>query len=84
MPRNLRHFHELWHESQTGRSRQFFGDQDVDPEITQLLQVVAALRAVRPVTARAEFVSDLRGRLLVAARNSASTSRSAASHPENE
>ena len=64
VPRNLTHFHKLWHESRAGRLTQFFGDQDVDPEVAQMLQVVAALRAVPLVTARTEFVKDLRGRLM--------------------
>jgi len=64
VPRNLRLFHKLWHQSQTGQSGEFFGDQDVDPEVTQMLQVVAALRSVPPVTARTEFVRDLRERLM--------------------
>lgn len=56
-------FHRLWHESQKGPRAQFF-DQDVDPNIAQVLEVVAALRAVPPVSASAEFVKDLRARLM--------------------
>lgn len=63
-PQNLVHFHTLCHDGQTGRSTRFFGDQDVDPEFAQLLPVVAALRAVPPVTARTEFAKDLRERLM--------------------
>lgn len=76
VPRNLTYFHKLWHESQTGRSTQLFGDQHVDPEVTQLLQVVAALRAVSPVKARTEFVKDLRERLMAEAINRDSRSLS--------
>ena len=54
----------LWHESQTGRSTRPFAIQDANPEVAQLLQTVAALRAIPPVTARAEFVNDLRERLM--------------------
>ena len=72
VPWSLAHFHKLWHESQTGHLPQVFGDQHVAPEITQLLQVVAALRAVSPVTARTEFVKDLRERLVAEALNRAS------------
>lgn len=64
MPRNLTPFHKLWHQSQTGRSAQFFEDQNMDPEVAQMLQVVAALRSVPPVTARTKFVKDLRERLI--------------------
>lgn len=63
-PRDLVRFHKLWHESQTGRSTQFFGEQDLDPAVAQLLQAVAAFRAVPPVTPRTEFVRDLRERLM--------------------
>lgn len=85
VPRSLAQFHRLWHESQTGRSTQFFGDQHVDPEVTQLLQVVAAVRAVSPVTARTEFVKDLRERLMAEALNRASRSLSAVTaYSENE
>lgn len=64
VPRTLTHFHKLWHESQAGRSTRFFDGRDVDLHVTQMLQVVAALRALPPVTARAEFVKDLRERLM--------------------
>jgi hypothetical protein len=64
LPRNLTPFHKLWHQSQTGRSAQFFEDQYVDPAVAQMLQVVAALRSVPPVTARTKFVKDLRERLI--------------------
>lgn len=50
VPRNLVRFHTLWHDSQTDQSTRFFGDQDLNPAVAQLLQVVAALRAVPPVT----------------------------------
>jgi len=78
VPQNLAHFHKLWHESQTGRPTQFFGHQDLDPELARMLQVVAALRAVPPVTARKEFVKDLRERLMAETLNRASRSLSAA------
>lgn len=74
VPRSLAQFHKLWHETQTGRLTQFFGDQPVDREVTQLFQVVAALRAVSPVTARTEFVKDLRERLMAEALNRANRS----------
>lgn len=67
----LMHFHKAWHQSQTGRLTQLLGDQHVDPAVMQLLQVVAALRAVSPVTARTEFVKDLRERLMSEAPNRA-------------
>lgn len=72
VPRNLTHFHQLWHENQIGQPTPFFGDQDTDPEVTRLLQMVAALRAVPPVTARTKFVMDLRARLLAETLNRAS------------
>lgn len=85
VPRNLTHFHKLWHESKRGRSTQFFGDQHVEPEVTQLLQVVAALRAVPPVAARTEFVKDLRARLMLETLDRASRPLSAATaHSEDE
>lgn len=73
VPRNFTHFHTLWHESQAGRSTQFFGDQDVNPDVAQMLQVVAGLRAVPPVKARTEFVKDLRERLMAETPHHAST-----------
>lgn len=85
VPRNLTHFHRLWHENQTGRSKQFFCDQDVDPEVAQMLQVVAALCAVPLVTARTEFVKDLRERLMTDTLNRANHALSAATaHSEDE
>ena len=36
----------------------------LDPSLDQLIGVVAALEAVRPVSARPEFVADLRARLM--------------------
>lgn len=77
VPRSLAQFHKLWHESQTGHLPQVFGDQHVAPEITQLLQIVAALRAISPVTARTEFVKDLRERLMAEALSRASRTLSA-------
>lgn len=68
VPRDLMHFHALWHESQAGRSTRFFCEPDVDPEVARILQVVAALRALPPVTARPEFVRELRERLVDEAR----------------
>lgn len=89
VPRDLMHFHKLWHEHQTGRLTQFLGDQHADREVTQLLQVVAALGAVTPVAARTEFVKDLRERLMAGARaealNPASRSLSpVAAHSDDE
>ncbi|GAB3769872.1 hypothetical protein GCM10027600_25260 [Nocardioides ginsengisegetis] len=59
-------FHRVWHETQADGSTRFF-DQDVNPDIAQVLEAVAALRAVPPVSARAEFVEDLRARLMAEA-----------------
>lgn len=84
VPRNLTHFHRLWHKSQMGRSTPFFGDQDVGPEVAQVLRVVAALRAMPPVTAAPEFVRDLRERLMAETLSCASGSLSAAvAHSED-
>lgn len=81
----MTHFHQLWHESQTGQSTPFFGDQNANPEVTRVLHMVAALRAVPPVRARAEFVKDLRARLVAETLIPASGRLSvAASHSENE
>jgi hypothetical protein len=66
------HFHALWHESQAGRTTGFFREPDVDPEVARILQVVAALRALPPVTARPEFVRELRARLVNEALSRAS------------
>ena len=82
MPQTLTHFHKLWHESQTGRPTQFFGKRDLDPELAQLLHVVAALRAVPSVTARTEFVKDLRERLMAETLIHAGRSPSAATAAE--
>jgi hypothetical protein len=76
-PPGLMHFHKAWHESQKGRLTPFLGDHHVDAEVTMLLQVVAALRAVAPVAARTEFVNDLRERLMSEALNRAKRSLSA-------
>ena len=84
VPRNLTHFHKLWHENQTGRSTQFFGDQDVDPEVAQMLQVVAALRAVPLVTARTEFVKDLRERLTDTLNRANHALSASTAHSEDE
>lgn len=84
VPRNLTHFHQLWHESQSGQSTPFFGDQVADPEVTRLLQMVAALRAVPPVTARTEFVKDLRARLVAELLRASGRLSAVASRSENE
>lgn len=85
LPRDVRHFHKLWHDNQTGLSTRFFGDQDVDPPVSRLLQVAAALRAVPSVTARPEFVRDLRGRLMAGTSSRhLSSLATVASHSENE
>lgn len=84
VPRNLTHFHKLWHESRAGRLTQFFGDQDVDPEVAQMLQVVAALRAVPLVTARTEFVKDLRERLTDTLNRANHALSASTAHSEDE
>ncbi|MEZ0577821.1 DUF5667 domain-containing protein [Nocardioides sp. MH1] len=43
----------------------------LDPAVAELLEVVGALRSAAPVEARAEFVSDLRSRLVVEAARQA-------------
>lgn len=67
VPRSLLHFPRWWHERQASQSTQFFDDPQVDTDVTQMLQVVVALRAVSPVMARTEFVKDLRERLMAEA-----------------
>lgn len=56
-------FHREWHATQEGRGRQFW-ETVRDPSLDQLARVVAVLEAVRPVSARPEFVADLRARLM--------------------
>jgi hypothetical protein len=62
VPRDLTHFRKLWQSQPVGH--RLFAIQDVDPAVAQLLQMMATLRAIPPVTARAEFVYDLRERLM--------------------
>lgn len=58
-------FHREWHASQEGRGRHFW-ETVREPSLDQLARVIAALEAVRPVSARPEFVADLRARLMAA------------------
>jgi hypothetical protein len=59
-------FHRDWHDAQAGRGTRFFAEAtDTDePSLEQVLTVIAALRAVPMVSARPEFVADLRERLV--------------------
>src|SRR5688500_16286514 len=56
-------FHCEWHATQQGRGRQYW-EAAPEPSLDQLARVIAALEAVQPVSARPEFVADLRARLL--------------------
>jgi hypothetical protein len=59
-------FHREWHATQEERGRHFW-ETVRDPSLDQLACVVAALEAVRPVSARPKFVADLRARLMAEA-----------------
>lgn len=66
-------FHREWHATQQGRGKQFW-ESVPDPSREQLGRVIAALEAARPISARPEFVADLRARLMAyAAASNAST-----------
>lgn len=66
-------FHREWHATQQGRGKQFW-ETVPDPSPYHLNRVIAALEAVRPISARPEFVADLRARLIAhATANNAST-----------
>jgi hypothetical protein len=65
-------FHREWHANQQGRGKQFW-ETVPDPSREQLDRVIAVLEAVPPISARPEFVADLRARLMAdAAANNAS------------
>jgi hypothetical protein len=59
----LRAFHREWHATQAGHGRQYW-EPLPDPSLDHLTRVIAALKALRPVSARPEFVADLRARLI--------------------
>ncbi|RHW22772.1 hypothetical protein D0Z08_31160 [Nocardioides immobilis] len=66
-------FHREWHATQQGRGRPFW-ETVPDPSRDQLDRVIAVFEAVRPISARPEFVADLRARLMAdAASNNTST-----------
>jgi len=66
-------FHREWHATQQGRGRQFW-ETVPDPPREQLDRVIELLEAVRPISARPEFVAELRARLMAhATANHAST-----------
>ena len=70
-------FHREWHAMQEGRGRQFW-ETVPDPSLDHLARVIAVLEAVRPISARPEFVADLRARLMAdATANNTSTRRAA-------
>lgn len=56
-------FHREWHATEDGRGRQFWRTVR-DPSLDQLVRVIAVLEAVPKVSARPEFVADLRARLM--------------------
>lgn len=60
-------FHLDWHAASDGLGTRFFGEADEAPTLGQLLRVIAALNAAPSVSARPEFVADLRERLLAEA-----------------
>lgn len=59
----LRAFHREWHATQAGRGRQYW-ETVPDPSLDHLARVIAALKAMPPVSARPDFVADLRARLI--------------------
>lgn len=67
-------FHREWHAAREGRGRQFW-ETGPDPSLDQLARVIAALEALPPVSARPEFVSGLRARLLAEATANKATIR---------
>lgn len=56
-------FHREWHAMQEGRGRHLW-ETVPDPSLDHLARAIAVLEAVQPVSARPEFVADLRARLM--------------------
>jgi hypothetical protein len=64
VPAALMAFHVEWHATTDGHGTRFFEESpEEQPSLAQLLNVIAALRAVPKVSARPEFVATLRERL---------------------
>jgi hypothetical protein len=76
VPAALMAFHVEWHAASDGHGTRFFEEStDEQPSLDQLLNVIAALRAVPQVSARPEFVATLRERLTELPHRGSSTRR---------
>lgn len=68
MPRTLMRLHLDWHGAQEGGGTRFFELAADEPSLEQLVRVVAALKALSVNPPSAEFVAELRARLVAEAR----------------
>lgn len=76
VPKSLMTFHLEWHAANDGHGTQFFEESaDEQPSLDQRLSVIAALNAVPKISARPEFVADLRERLTKAPHRRSATRR---------
>lgn len=64
--RSLMRIHLDWHASEDGPG-EHFRESASEPSLDQVVRVIAALKALPPISARAEFVAKLRRRVLAAA-----------------
>lgn len=67
VPGALMSLHRDWHAHQDGQATCRFDRADVEPEVSQLVGFVSALKAIPTVASRPDFAAKLRDELMAAA-----------------